>query len=336
MRGSPKRRAARALLGVAVLSLLMGSGCSSAKKKRQAATYDPAESVTEVVAVLRRHIPDDTYRFEPAVDFTGRNVYRASLLRLENMEQVHADALRSGYLDAVMAFSKGRALERLRAFDLAAQQYRDAARKSGELREEALRSAGICEATFAASKIGIDLRDPLAEEGPLEPLSLDTDWVIGELDARIGEFLAIAQGIEESENEDEHYQYVIREEIERADVTRARYFVGLRHVIEGGQVRAVSELQRVVTRHSASKKRRRHVLDLANLYAALATEYAIAIPPESLLFDPPRFQELVDAAAQLYESVAAQDGTTEKIEAARRLEAFLAFTLQVDRDRFGN
>jgi hypothetical protein len=336
MKGTSQSRAARALLSIAMLSLLMGSGCSSAKKKRQAATYDPAESITEVVAVLRRHIPDDTYRFEPAVDFTGHNVYRASLLRLENMEKVHADALRSGYLDAVIAFSKGRALERLRAFDLAMQQYRDAARKSGELREEALRSAGICEAIFAAAKIGIDLRDPLAEEDPVEPFSLDTDTVIADLDWRIAELLAIAQGIEASENQDEHYQYVVREEIERADLTRAHYFFGLRHVIEGGQVRAVSELQRVVTRHAASKNRRRHVLNLANFYATLATEYATAIPPESLLFDPPRFQELVDAATQLYESVAAQDGTIEKIEAARRMEAFLAFTLQVDRDRFGN
>jgi hypothetical protein len=336
MNASPRRRAARALLGIAMLGFLLGSGCSSTKKKRQAATYDPSESVTEVVAVLRRHIPDDTYRFEPAVDFTGRNVYRASLLRLENMEKVHADALRSGYLDAVMAFSKGRALERLRAYDLAAQQYGDAARRSGELREEALRSAGICEAIFETSKIGIDLRDPLAEEGPEEPLSLDADAVIADLDGRIAELLAIADGIEASEHKDGHYQFVIREEIERADITRARYFVGLRDVVPGGQVRAVAELQRVVTRHAASKNRRRHVLDLANFYAQLAIEYAIAIPPESLLFDPPRFKELVDAAVQLYESVAAQDGTTEKLEARRRLEAFLAFTLQVDRDRFGS
>ncbi|MCP4040190.1 MAG: hypothetical protein GY733_24815, partial [bacterium] len=49
---------------------------------------------------------------------------------------------------------------------------------------------------------------------------------------------------------------------------------------------------------------------------------------------PPKFQELVDAAVGLYRSVAAQDGTSEKLEAARRLEAFLAFTLRVDRDRF--
>jgi hypothetical protein len=66
----------------------------------------------------------------------------------------------------------------------------------------------------------------------------------------------------------------------------------------------------------------------------MAEEYVAARPPESLLFDPPAFQELVDSASQLYEAVANQDGTPEKLEAARRLEAFLAFTLRVDRDRF--
>ncbi len=57
-------------------------------------------------------------------------------------------------------------------------------------------------------------------------------------------------------------------------------------------------------------------------------------PAEGLLFDPPTFQELVDAASRLYQSVAAQDGTPEKLAATQRLEAFLAFTMKVDRDRF--
>jgi hypothetical protein len=59
-----------------------------------------------------------------------------------------------------------------------------------------------------------------------------------------------------------------------------------------------------------------------------------ANPPASLGFDPPRFEELVDAASRLYESVANQDGAPEKLEANQKLESFLAFTLRVDRDRF--
>ena len=76
------------------------------------------------------------------------------------------------------------------------------------------------------------------------------------------------------------------------------------------------------------------MLALADLYADMADEYVQANPPEGLRFDPPTFQELVDSAARLYEVVANQDGSTEKLQAQQRLEAFLAFTLQVDRDRF--
>ena len=36
------------------------------------------------------------------------------------------------------------------------------------------------------------------------------------------------------------------------------------------------------------------------------------------------FEELVDSASHLYQAVANQDGTTEKLEAQRRLESFLA------------
>ena len=101
-----------------------------------------------------------------------------------------------------------------------------------------------------------------------------------------------------------------------------------------GDVRAAAELERVVTLHAESKRYPRHLLDLANLYATISAEYVDHFPPESLDFDPAEFRDLVDSSARLYEMVAARDGTTEKIEATRRLEAFLAFALSVDRDRF--
>jgi hypothetical protein len=316
------------LTGAALLAV----GCTPYTKLRAAAIYDPAESLTEIVAVLRRHIPDDTYRFPPGRDFTGRNVYRSTLLRLENIERIHRDEMRSGYMDSVVAFSKARSLERLRGFDLAANLYREAARKDGELREEALRSASVCEAVFAANQIGMDLPDPVAAE--VVPLSMDTEEVVFQLDRRIAELVSILGGLDSSHQPNSHYRAVIRQEIERADVIRSHYFLALRHVIPDGSIRAVAELQKLLTRHGASHSRRQHMLELANLYAAISREYVDAVPPESLNFDPPKFQELVDAASDLYRTVAAQDGTSEKLEASRRLEAFLAFTLRVDRDRF--
>ncbi len=290
-------------------------------------SYQPTQSVLEVVAVLTRHVPDDTYRFEPARDFTGRNVYRASLIRLENLERVHAEALRAGHLDEVVAFAKGRALERLGAFDLAAASYRRAAERQGELRLEALRAASVCESLLEASEIGWEAGRPGPE--PLaRPALPEPQAALAAFDRRV----ALLEAVREAAA-DTHHAAVIQEEIERADLARTRYFLARRPLDPEGDVRALAELQRVATRHRDSKHRHRHLLDLADLYATLAEEYVDARPPDGLWFDPPAFQDLVDSAARLYEVVANQDGTTEKLEAARRLEAFLAFTLRVDHDR---
>lgn len=319
-----RRRARAASVGLALLTL---AGCKSLDQKREEATYAPTESVIEVVSVLRRHVPDDTYRFPPGTDYSGRNVYRASLLRLENLEKLHAGSLRAGHIEEVIQFSKARALERLRAYDLAAQHF-DQARGSEVLREDAERGAHLNAAIAQALREGLRLSDPM---GPNTVLPLDPQEVVGELDARIAVFTALL-----AKAPPPPYPAILREEIERADVVRARYFTDLRQVLEDGNLRAIAEWQRVVARHGPSKYNRRHMIEAANLYAALAREYVIAKPPESLGFDPPIFRELVDGATHLYEAVAHQDGTPEKLEAARRLEAFLAFTLQVDSERFSH
>ena len=357
------RRLARARI-VAAAVFVLATACSSTQQDKLDAQYGPSESVLEVVAVLRRHVPDDTYRFPPATDFTGRNVYRSTLLRLESLERVHADALRSGYLDGVVTFAKARALERLRGFDLAAAHYREAARLDPSLADEALASARTCEEIAEALAVGPELPDPLAtaEEEAVpadatpavsadaeQPVSADAEQPVSadavaaaapaspvdpeQLVALLDERAALLSFLLDAQV-DTHYAAVIREEIERADVVRATWFERRRYELPDGQLRAVSELARVVSRHAASKHRLRHRLALAALYDDLAHEYVEAVPPPSLDFDPARFQDLVDPAVHLYESVAAEDGTPEKLEASRRLEAFLAFTLVVDRDRF--
>jgi hypothetical protein len=323
----PRPLRAPAGSALALLAALVLAGCRSTPEVD--ARHAAAASVLEVVAVLRRHVPDDTYRFEPARDFTGRNVYRSSLLRLENLERVHADALRAGQMDGVIAFAKGRALERIRAYGLAAESYRIAAEREHALREEALRSADLCAGIYASlgAPVGIEPAhsgEPLASPGIPMP-----DGVLADFEARNAQLESLTRAAEGT-----HHVIVLREEIERADVERARYFVRLRDVIQDGDVRAVAELQRVVLRHPESKRAARHLLDLADVYAELSAEYVERHPPESLSFDPVEFRDLVDSGARIYEMVAARDGAPEKIEASRRLEAFLAFSIGVDRDRF--
>ncbi|NNL87273.1 MAG: hypothetical protein HKP27_16550 [Myxococcales bacterium] len=303
--------------GIATAALLaLIAGCASSPEADP--RYRPAENVLEIVAVLRRHIADDTYRFAPARDFTGRNVYRATLLRLENLEAAHGDALQAGHFADVIAFSKARALERLRAFDLAAEQYRLAARYEGPLQQEARRNAALC--------------DAFAEAATLEPGSGEVDGGDAPLEA-----FADRRALLEVLSDDvsgSHYETILREELEYADMARARYLLDTRRLVPDGDVRALSAHQHLVMEHRGSKNRNRHMLSLADFYADLAEEYIAKHPPESLRFDPPAFEELVSSAARLYESVANQDGAIERLEAAQRLEGFLAFTLRVDRDRF--
>jgi hypothetical protein len=310
----------RAGLRPACLALGLVVGCASAPSGE--ARFGPAESVLEVVAVLRRHVPDDTYRFEPARDFTGRNVYRASLIRLENLEKAHADALRAGHFDGTIAFAKARALERLRAYDLAAQHYREAAEREAELRDEALRSAELCDALAEAVALGPDSEEAAADAPPpAEPLA-----ALEQREALLDALLGRVRG--------SHFEFIVREEVEHADVARARWLSDTRRASADGDVRAVAAWQQVILDHRDSKHANRHLLALADLYAALATAYVERHPPESLRFDPPTFEEMASSATRLYEAVANQDGATERLEAARRLEAFLGFTLRVDRDRF--
>ena len=289
--------------------------------------YRPSASALEIVAVLQRHVPDDTYRFEPARDFTDRNVYRSSLLRLENLEALYPDALRAGHLDAAIAFAKARALERLRAYDLAAEAYGLAAEREAELAAKAQPAAAFCDELAE----GIAVPGPLAPADPVDGVLAvpDPETVLADFETRLGRLEALALRAPEP-----HHVFILQEEIEHLDLERARYFVRLRDVVPEGDLRAVGELQRVALRHGASKHAARHQLALADLYVDLSVEYVASHPPEGLHFDPAHFRDLVDSGARLYEIVSARDGRPEKIEASRRLEAFLAFAVSVDRDRF--
>lgn len=294
--------------------------------------YRPPENILEVVAVLQRHVSDDTYRFYPARDFTGRNVYRASLLRLENIEYAHAEALRAGHMDEVLFFSKGRAFERISAYALAAENYRAAAQRQGELEVDAIFSADLCERfTLAIEPVVFDPHTARVDSKSHSLLFQDADFVLEAHKSKLTDLNALREDIAGT-----HYQAIMEEEIERADLERLQYFLATRQLTEDGDLRAVAEYQRLLSRHQGSKLANRHALGLADLFVDMAREYVATNPPEGLHFDPVSFHELVEGAAQIYEHLARLDGTPEKLEAGRRLEAFLAFTLRVDVDRFSN
>ena len=291
-----------------LLTALLAAACA---KSGPDPRYRATEGVLEAVAVLRLHVEDDTYRFPPARDFTGKNVYRASLNRLESLEQLHAGKLDSGYLTDVLLFAKARALERLGEFELAARHYERVTRLDSVLAGPAGVGQTICDALARAALLG-----PEPNASPEEALEI--------FGRRRGSLEALREATSGS-----HYEYLVSEELERADSARASYFAARALLDQSLDPLALQQYQELVARNRESKERDRHLLDLADLYVALSRRYVETEPPVSLDFDPATFDEYAHNASRLYEAVSLRDGSLEKIEASRKLEALLAFTLQV-------
>jgi hypothetical protein len=273
--------------------------------------YRPTESVLEVLALLRLHRDDDTYRFPPARDFTGKNVYRASLTRLENLEALYRARFESGFLLAEVLFAKGQALERITEYELAARHYQLVSELDSILAAEAARARDICERLEAARRVAPRPYAPVEE-------------ALARFDERSSQLEELLAEVGET-----HYRAVVREEIERTDAARARYFDARRRLESALSPLALQQYQVLVQQHAESKNRNRHLLGLADLYSSLSRQYAESSPPTSLRFDPVTFDEYAYGATRLYEAVSQQDGTPEKIEAARKLEAFLSYTLEI-------
>jgi hypothetical protein len=156
----------------------------------------------------------------------------------------------------------------------------------------------------------------------------DPEALLSQLDDRRRRFETLLEQVV-----DAHYRAVIREEIERADRELADYLAARSQLEPRLDALALQLQQEVVERHRESKLHARHLLALADFYAELSRRYVRRVPATALGFDPAQFDEYAFGATRIYEAVTLQDGRAEKLEAARKLEAFLAFTLQVYDER---
>jgi hypothetical protein len=301
-----------------LLGLLLSGGAAAACTGPAPETdrrYGPTERVLETVAVLEKAVRDDTYRYRPARDITGKNIYRASFERLERLEDAFGDKLRSGYMLDVFLFAKARALERIGEYDLAAKSYLRVGELNTPLQEAAGRGRGFCERFLAARQ--------------LQPEPLDTP------DAALAVFGRRTSQLEKllEEAGDSHYAYIAREELEQTDIARARYFAARRLLDPRLDALSLQQYQRLVENHAASKNRLRNLVALGDMYCTLARDYSARVPSQSLAFDPATFDEYAFGCTRVLESVSQQDGEVEKVEATRKLEAFIAFQLQVYDER---
>jgi len=305
------RASARAACAATLAAL-----CAACASNPPAAPADePTQDVLEVVAVLRLHVDDDTYRFPAARDVSGRNVYRASFERLESLESAHAEKLSTGYLTDVVWFAKARALERISEYQLAALHYTRVAELDSELADSAASGRDVCQRLLAAST-------PATAKDPT-PQEVADDWT-----RRRSALQALREDVAAT-----HWRYVVDEELERGDAAESAWFSAQALADPRLESTALQRAQQLVEVHKQSKNRNRNLLALADLYAELSRRYARRFPPPSLGFDSATFDEYAQGATRIYEVVAQQDGTVEKLEAAHKLEAYLSYTLQVHEDK---
>ncbi len=275
----------------------------------------PTQDLLEVVALVRLHVDDDTYRFPPARDFTGKNVFRVSFERLESLETANPEKLSSGYAIDVVWFTKARALERIGEYDLAMRHYARVTELDSELAD--------------AARAGRDVNARLSGARALAPPTRATAEEAVNAHARQREELEALR----AEVATTHWRYVVDEELERVDAFEASTLAAHAALDPGYGTAALQSAQSLVQAHRQSKYHNRHLLALGDLYAALSRSYAQRFPPPSLGFDPATFDEYAHGATRVYEVVAQQDGTVEKLEGAHKLEAFLGFTMQVYEER---
>jgi hypothetical protein len=277
----------RRLVSAALLAALAGP--PAARAGDATGVFAPYEDVLEVVADLTWHLGDDVYRFPAPKDPTGHDLYRLTLRRLENWETRFPRRLRD-----VTTFARAEALERLGAYRGAADAFARVAALESPLaaraREGAARAGAFAEAD-ALPEHGADLEATLA----VLRRKLDAWADLGERHAGT------------------RHEALVRVEEERLEVTAADLVVRHRREIEDGDATAERALRFLVSKHAASKNLPDHVLRLAELYAALAREFA----------------ERADRALDTYRKVATWDGVPEKLEAQARFTAFEAYKTNV-------
>lgn len=283
---------------MAILIVGLGVGCAGPKP---AVKYRSPETLMEILSDFQRHLEDDTYRFQVARDLSGRNLYKVTLIRLNNYEKIYPNHP----FQPIVRFNKARAYEKLHEYDLAVQNYEEVLKDPSPLAELAEKNLAICR--------------EFKEMGPKTPEGLPPQEYLGELEKKIQGWESLIEKYRGTP-----YEYLAREEQEKAEWERVA-FVESRTGDWKDAEPVIQQYNALISRHAESKNLDRYLLRLGDFYARMASRYAEEKDPHGLKFDLKEFEKFADAALGLYESVANKDGIPEKLEAKGKLAAFVSY-----------
>lgn len=289
--------------------LLFLSGCAETVKVDE--RYKPYDNLLEILSDFRRHLEDDTYRFPPAKDITGKNIYKATLIRLKSYEEIYP-----GTMGDVVAFSKAKAFEKLLDYDQAILHYEKLLNTKSRLEEEARKNIRICSQLLNLVEKDRKRKEGLNNKDLGENLKSFDDILISWND-----LIKKYEGIT--------YYYLAKEEEEKVDVEKIEFIVKNRYALKDGVNLAILGYNQLIEKHKESKNIYRHIIKYANLYSTLSREYVKENDPRSLSFDINEFNKLANSALDLYGIVANKDGIPEKIEARGMAESFGAYVSKV-------
>jgi hypothetical protein len=270
-----------------------------ARADDEAAAVGPYEDLLEVLAVHAWHLDDDLYRHAVPTDASGRNVFVVTLERLDGWKKRFPTRLPD-----VVDFARAQAFERVGAWSDAMRAYGQVAAHPGPLAQPAaaaLEWTRRCQTADALPEDGATLQD-----------------VIDALDRKLDAWRKVADAAP-----DDPHRNLALVEIERLEVRAAMLLVHNRHALQDGEATAERALRALIERHPDSKLLPRHVLRLADFYAAEAEEYA-DVADRPLDFDTRTFDGFLDRALDAYQKLATWDGIPEKPIASARFDAMMA------------
>jgi len=269
------------------------------------ASREPAadDSLTRVVAELKLHLRDDTYRYDRATTEDGRSVYAVALWKLDRLAGQRARANEDWEnADYVIEFARGKALERLRRYGEAVAAYQRVAGSGSVLGDAAAERVRVIDSFASASA------------PPSEPFANPEEERLF-IEARIALWRKLADDVHGTP-----FEPLALEEVESWQVMRVDWFA------RGDRLEdAISACQDLLEGNRESKLFGKHLLRLGDLYSDSARREELHARAHYKALDPSRYEAFVDQAFSAYELAAEDRRPALRREARSRIEALLAY-----------
>ncbi len=277
---------------------LRGFGSDSDASERQL-------SLAFVVADLKLHLRDDTYRSSRHIDSRGRNVFEVSLWRLDRMKRLRAApdaAPTTDNAEIVIQYARARALERLRRYEEAAAAYAVVAGTGSVLADPAAEAVAVMER----------FTEPA---GPTQGGDGALDDELRLLEERVAWWRKLAW-----QHRGTSWESLAREESEAWETLLVETLARYRSIDA-----AIEQCQRLIERHDQSKLHAKHLIRLGDLHAEAARREFLRYRTQRGAFDAAAYDGNLERAFAAYELAGEERRPVLRKEAEKKIEALLAY-----------